>query len=243
MAGPIPPYPPVGSEGQPPVRQPEPYPYPDRGPAPFPGPPFSGPPFSGPPFSGPPFSGTPLSGPPLPGYPDALPPPVGYSATPGRPAGRRPLWWALAGLLTVALVVAAVLVGGMGRGSGDFTDAAAQKAIQNYLNALSEKDTETVARNTACGMFDALKDRKSDLALARLASDAFGRQFSRAEVTSIDKIVLSSSYQAQVLFTMRVAPATGARNARDEQQGVAQLLRQGDQLLVCSYLLRTAAQY
>jgi hypothetical protein len=35
----------------------------------------------------------------------------------------------------------------------------------------------------------------------------------------------------------------GARNASDEQQGVAQLLRQDNHLLVCSYLLRTAAQY
>ena len=58
-------------------------------------------------------------------------------------------------------------------------------------------------------MFDAIKDRKSDLALARLASDAFRKQFTRAEVTSIDKIVLSSSYQAQVLFTMKVAAGAG----------------------------------
>jgi hypothetical protein len=92
-------------------------------------------------------------------------------------------------------------------------------------------------------MFDAITERKSDLALARLSSDAFRTQFTRADVTSIDKIVPTSSYQAQVLFTMRVAPATGSRNARDEQQGVAQLLRQDNQLLVCSYLLRTSAQY
>ena len=225
MAGPIPPYPPVGAEGQPPIGQPGPYPYPDRGPADYPGPSYAGPPYSGP------------------LYPESLPPPVGYPPTPDGRAGRRPLWWALAGLAAVALVVAAVMVGGQRTGAGDFTDAAAKTAIQNYLTALSDKDTETIARNTACGMFDAIKDPKSDLALARLASDAFRRQFSRAEVTSIDKIVLSSSYQAQVLFTMRVAPTSGARNARDEQQGVAQLLRQDDQLLVCSYLLRTAAQY
>jgi hypothetical protein len=42
---------------------------------------------------------------------------------------------------------------------------------------------------------------------------------------------------------MRVVPAKSSRNSRDEEQGVAQLLRQGDQLLVCSYLLRTAAQF
>ena len=91
-------------------------------------------------------------------------------------------------------------------------------------------------------MFDALKERKSDLALARLTSDAFRKQFSKAEVTSIDKIVVSSNYQAQVLFTMKVA-RNSTRSSRDEEQGVAQLLRQGDQVLVCSYLLRTSAQY
>ena len=31
-------------------------------------------------------------------------------------------------------------------------------------------DTEAVARNNTCGMFDAIKERRSDLALARLAS-------------------------------------------------------------------------
>jgi len=62
-------------------------------------------------------------------------------------------------------------------------------------------------------------------------------------VTSIDRIVPTSDYQAQVLFTMRVAPARTTRNSREEEQGVAQLLRQGDQLLVCSYLLRTAGQF
>jgi hypothetical protein len=92
-------------------------------------------------------------------------------------------------------------------------------------------------------MFDAVKERKSDLALARLASDAFSKQFASAEVTSIDEIVLSSSYQAQALFTMRVSPASSSRRGRDEEQGVAQLLRQDNQLLVCSYLLRTTAQY
>ena len=48
---------------------------------------------------------------------------------------------------------------------------------------------------------------------------------------------------AQVLFTMKVAPTSGSRNARADEQGVAQVLRQDNKLLVCSYLLRTAAQY
>ena len=84
----------------------------------------------------------------------------------------------------------------------------------------------------------------ADAYAAKLAEES--RRFSLANSelrTSIDKIVLSSSYQAQVLFTMRVAPAVGSRNARDQQQGVAQLLRQDNQVLVCSYLLRTTAQY
>jgi hypothetical protein len=154
--------------------------------------------------------------------------------------------WTLLGLgLIVALIATAVLTGGRGRGSGaaGFTDADTKTAIQNYLTALSDQDQEVVARNNLCGMFDAIKDRKSDMALARLASDAFRKQFAKAEVTSVDKIVLASNYQAQVLFTMKVQPASTSRRARDEEQGVAQLLRQDNQLLVCSYLLRTAAQY
>ena len=181
-------------------------------------------------------------------YPGPLPPPVGY---PGRiprggPGTRRVLWWSLLAVGIIgAIVAAAVLAGGNRSAAGQsaFTDSAAKAAIQNYLTALSTGDTETIARNNLCGMFDAVKERKSDLALARLASDAFSKQFASAEVTSIDEIVLSSSYQAQALFTMRVSPAMSSRRGRDEEQGVAQLLRQGNQLLVCSYLLRTTAQY
>jgi hypothetical protein len=211
MAGPYPPYPPAGSQGQPGAPQPypgEPLPYPPGYPA---------------------------------GYPGPLPPPVAYPTPPKRGRG---LWWALGALAVVgALVAAALLIGGRSAGgSGGFSDATAKSAIQNYLNALSSADTETIARNNSCGMFDALKERRSDLALARLASDAFRKQFSKADVTSIDKIVASSNYQAQVLFTMKVV-RNSQRSTRDEEQGVAQLIRQGDQTLVCSYLLRTAAQY
>lgn len=212
MAGPYPPYQPAGSGGQP-GGQP---PYPGDA-LPFP-------------------VGYPT------GYPGPLPPPVSYSPAPRR---GRALWWALGALGVIgALVAAVVLIGGRASstGSGAFTDAAAQTAIQGYLTALSSADTEVIARNNTCGMFDALKERRSELALARLSSDAFRKQFSQAEVTSIDKIVLSSSYQAQVLFTMRVT-RTAARSNRDQEQGVVQLLRQDDQILVCSYLLRTSAQY
>ena len=90
------------------------------------------------------------------------------------------------------------------------TDASAKAAIQEYLDALSKGDDQTVARHTLCGLFDAVKEHRSDLALASLSSDAFRKQYSRAEVTSIDKMVLWSPNQAQVLFTMRVAPATGS---------------------------------
>lgn len=193
---------------------------------------------------GQPFPGGPPTYPYPSGYPGQLPPPVNYPAP--APPRNKTLLWILAGLgLITALVATAVIAGGRGGGGGGaaFSDSASKTAIQNYLTALSNGDTEVVARNTLCGMFDAIKDRKSDLALARLASDAFRKQFSQAEVTSIDKVVLSSSYQAQVLFTMKVQPAATSRKARDEEQGVAQLLRQDNQLLVCSYLLRTAAQY
>jgi hypothetical protein len=210
MAGPYPPHPPGGAEGQPftgaSAYPAEPYPYPG-------------------------------------GYPGPLPPPVGFPAPPQR---GRALLWTLLGLgLVTALVVAALAIGGgrAGTAGSGFTDAAAKTAIQNYLTALSDSDTEAVAQNNLCGMFDAIKDRKSDLALARLASDAFRKQFSRAEVVSIDKIVLSSPYQAQVLFTMKVTPGSMSRKGREEEQGVAQLLRQDNRLLVCSYLLRTTAQY
>ena len=176
-------------------------------------------------------------------YPGPLPPPVGYPEPPQR--NRALLWGLLALGLVAALVTVAVVFGGgrSGGGGSGFSDASAKSTIQGYLTALSDGDTEAVARNSLCGMFDAIKDRKSDMALARLASDAFRKQFAQAEVTSIDKIVLQSPYQAQVLFTMKVSPASTSRRARDQEQGVAQLLRQGNQTLVCSYLLRTAAQY
>jgi len=196
---------------------------------------------------GQPFSGTPAYS--YPGvYPGPLPPPVGYPAGPPQPGsgGKRILLWGLLSLGVVAALIAVLALFGSNRSTGGgagFTDSAAKSSIQNYLTALSDGDTEVVARNSLCGMFDAIKDRKSDMALARLASDAFRKQFARAEVTSIDKVVLQSPYQAQVLFTMKVSPASTSRKARDEEQGVAQLLRQDNKLLVCSYLLRTAAQY
>lgn len=177
-------------------------------------------------------------------YPGMLPPPVQY------PKRRR---WPriLAVFLTLAVfgaVIAVVVVTRKpAQQSGVVSDEQAKAAIQQYLNALTDGDDETIARHTLCGLYDAVKDRKADLAVATLASDAFRKQFGRADVTSIDKIVPWSGTQAQVLFTMTVTPARGQQTSREDAQGVAQLLvaKDGgnDEVLVCSYVLRTGGQY
>ena len=179
-------------------------------------------------------------------YPSMLPPPLQYPK-------RR--WWrpvaavALAVAVVAAVSTAIVFASRDDNASGHsaLTDASAKAAIQEYLDALSRGDDQTVARHTLCGLFDAVKEHRSDLALASLSSDAFRKQYSRAEVTSIDKIVLWSPNQAQVLFTMRVAPASGSTRdqmpPKNEEQAVAQLLAQDNETLVCSYLPRTAGQY
>jgi hypothetical protein len=178
-------------------------------------------------------------------YPSMLPPPVQY---------RKRRWWIPVAIAVLALVVIAGLITAIvlasrddsAPSSGALTEASAKAAIQEYLDALSRGDDETVARHTLCGLFDAVKEHRSDLALANLSSDAFRKQYSRAEVSSIDKMVLWSPNQAQVLFTMRVAPASGSARdqpPKDEEQAVAQLLTQDNETLVCSYLPRTAGQY
>jgi hypothetical protein len=179
-------------------------------------------------------------------YPSMLPPPLQYPK-------RR--WWrpvaavALAVAVVAAVSTAIVFASRDDNASGHsaLTDSSAKAAIQEYLDALSKGDDQTVARHTLCGLFDAVKEHRSDLALASLSSDAFRKQYSRAEVTSIDKIVLWSPNQAQVLFTMRVAPASGSTRdqmpPKNEEQAVAQLLAQDNEILVCSYLPRTAGQY
>ncbi|OBG81656.1 hypothetical protein A5699_08295 [Mycobacterium sp. E802] len=181
-------------------------------------------------------------------YPGTMPPPVPY------PRRRWPkILAAVLAVVALAGVLIAVLTsrGGGSAAPEAVSDAKAQAAIQEYLDALVEGDDETIARHTLCGLYDGVKDRKADLAVAGLASDAFRKQFSHVEVTGIDKNVPWSTTQAQVLFTMKVAPASGsARGQRpmdEEQQGVAQLLVQRDgkneQVLVCSYVLRTGGQY
>jgi hypothetical protein len=187
---------------------------------------------------GPPFA-EPEAAPPGAAYPGLLPPPVRY------PQSRR-RW--LIPTAVVAVILVAGLVVAIVRGThhtpttaGAFSDATAKTAIQGYLDALEHRDIEAISRNTLCGIYDAVHDRRSDQALAKLSSDAFRKQFSEAQVTSIDKIVYWSAYQAQVLFSMRVSPATGG--TRDQVQGIAQLLNQHGQVLVCSYVLRTAGSY
>ncbi|WP_422746424.1 hypothetical protein ACN27E_02380 [Mycobacterium sp. WMMD1722] len=206
-----------------------PYPYPEPYPAQPGGPPA-------PPY---PAQGAPM-------YPGTLPPPVPY-----RKRGRGPLIAGVVAVLVIAAAVVAVAVGTRDSGGrpavGPLSDETARTAIQNYLNALSDGDDETIARNTLCGLFDAVKEKRSDMALAGLAGDAFRKQFSKAEVSSIDTIVPWSSNQAQVLFTMRVAPAASSSRGKqppaEEVQAVAQLLIQPSDVLVCSYLLRSGGQY
>jgi len=177
-------------------------------------------------------------------YPSMLPPPVPYPK-------RR--WWPIAAVVlavaVVAALVTAIVLASRNDASGNtaLTQASAKAAIQEYLDALSKGDDQTVARHTLCGLFDAVKEHRSDLALASLSSDAFRKQYSHVEVTSIDKMVNWSPNQAQVLFTMRVTLASGStrdQSTKDnEEQAVAQLLAEDNQILVCSYLPRTAGQY
>jgi hypothetical protein len=153
-------------------------------------------------------------------------------------------------VLVIVAVVTAVALFGRGddsRGGAVLTTAGAQEAIQGYLDALSDGDLQAVSRNALCGLYDGVKDRRADDALARLSSDAFQKQFSTAQVTGIDTMVFASPSSAQVLFSMQVVPASGSRGGSgtqdDVRQGVAQLLVQGDEVLVCSYVLRTAGTF
>ena len=175
-------------------------------------------------------------------YPGTLPPPVRYPS--------RHRWRLIAAILVVVVILAgtatavvyAMNAGSSSSNGGQLTDASVKTAIQNYLDALRNSDTETVARNTLCGFYDQVKDKRSDQALARLSSETFRKQFSRAEVTSIDKMVIMSANQAQVLFSMQVVPATRG-SQKHQEQAIAQVLSQDNHLLVCQYLLRSAGSY
>jgi hypothetical protein len=193
-----------------------------------------------------------------PGYPEAyanlypsapfapagpLPPPMPY------PKRRR--WrWVAAAFVTVAVIAGLVTAivftvrGTSARQNAVVTAASSQRAIQTYLDALSKDDVETIARNSLCGLYDGVKDRRSDDALATLSADAFQKQFSSVQVTSVDTIVFASPTAAQVLFTMKVVPAgSSGYPGGAERQGVAQLLAYKNEILVCSYVLRTAGMF
>lgn len=219
MTGPYPP--PYGAGPAGPQGYPQTYPQPQYGAQPYPGS----------------FDG---------GYPGGLPPPLPY------PPKRRK--WLIVGVAAVAVVAlagaaTAVALSGDDRDGavgGPLTEASAQAAIQDYVDALTNGDAEAVARHTLCGLFDAVTEKRSDLALASLSSDAFRKQYSSAQVTSIDKMVQSSPTQAQVLFTIKVTPKTSSsrnQSRESDEQAVAQLLSIDNQVLVCSYLPRTAGQY
>jgi hypothetical protein len=191
-------------------------------------------------FSGPPAGKVAPAAHPSAAYPRKLPPPVLYP----RRNRRRLVIGAAVALALVAAMAAAIVYGARRGGpvSGGFSDATAKTAIQGYLDALENRDTDTIARNTLCGIYDAVADRQSDQALAKLSSDAFRKQFSAAQVDSIDRIVRWSRYQAQVLFTMRVTSTSGGPPHKPVQ-GIAQLLLQRNQILVCSYVPRTAGTF
>ncbi len=205
------------------------------------GPPYTEPHPSQPIPNQPAYASADEAAPPSAGYPGPLPPPVSYP----KRQRRRLIVGALVAFALIAAMTTAIVYGARHTRSTTgpaFSDATAKTAIQGYLDALEHRDLETIARNTLCGIYDAVRDRRSDQALAKLSSDTFRKQFSQADVTSIDKIVYWSKYQAQVLFTMRVVPATGGP-PREGVQGLAQLLIQRNQVLVCSYVLRTARTY
>lgn len=174
-------------------------------------------------------------------YPEQLPPPVPYPR-------RRPKRLIIGLLVVVGLVAAmtAAIVYGVrtnGANTGaTFSEAKVKTAIQGYLDALEHRDIETISRNALCGIYDGVHDHRADQAMARASSDSFRKQFSQVEVTSVDKIVYLSQYQAQVLFTMRTSPARGG-SSRAEMQALAQLLFQRGQISVCSFIPRDTASY
>ncbi|MCV7100490.1 Rv0361 family membrane protein [Mycobacterium palustre] len=176
--------------------------------------------------------------------------PPNYAGQPPLPyPPRRPKRRLVIGLLVAVVLVAALTVAivygvrtnGANTGTS-LSEATVKTAIQDYLDALEHRDVDVIARNALCGLYDGVRDRRSDQALAKMSSDAFRKQFSAVQLTSIDKIVYLSQYQVQALFTMRVTPATGGP-AHGDVQGVAQLLFQRGQVTVCSYVLRTGGSY
>lgn len=164
---------------------------------------------------------------------------------------RRSKWPLIIGIVLAAAVITASAVTityGVHTKKADsdtgaaLSDESAKTAIQGYMDALEHGDTEAIVRNALCGMYDAVRDKRSDQALAKLSSDTFRKEFSEFRLTSLDKIVYLSQYQSQALFTLRVTGATGGP-AHKDVQGLAQLLSQHGETLVCSYVLRTGGTF
>jgi hypothetical protein len=180
---------------------------------------------------------------------DPGPPPPGYAGQPvphpRRRSKRRLIIGALVAIAVLAATTLAIAYGVRTNGANtgtSFSEGAAKTAIQQYLDALEHRDIDVIVRNALCGLYDGVRDKRSDEALAKMSSDAFRKQFSEVELTSIDKVVYLSQYQAQALFTMKVSPATGGPMHGDVQ-GIAQLLFQRGQITVCSYVLRAGGSY
>ena len=195
---------------------------------------------SGPNTGDPGFAPARQAGPASADYAGQPPEPVPYPRSKRRLIVGIVLAIALVAVLTVAIVYG-VRTNGANTGA-TFSEGAAKTAIQGYLDALEHRDIDEIARNALCGLYDGVQDKRSDQALAKLSSDAFRKQFSEVELTSIDKIVYLSQYQAQALFTMRVSPVSGGPT-HGQVQGIAQLLFQRGQIMVCSYVLRTGGSY
>jgi hypothetical protein len=188
------------------------------------------------------FPHEPPAGNPSANYPGQVPPSMSYPKPRSR---RRLIIGILLAVALVAVITVAIVYGVRTNGANtgaSLSEGGAKTAIQGYLDALEHRDTDAIVRNALCGMYDGVRDKRSDQALAKLSSDAFRKQFSEVQLTSIDKIVYLSQYQAQALFTMQVSPATGGP-MHGPVQGVAQLLFQRGQILVCSYVLRTGGSY
>jgi hypothetical protein len=231
MAGPHSPNPTVGADGPPP--------HPESGP-------HQAPSFEYPhehTVTEPAFAPAPAPG--QPGTYPGPPPPHPLQASYPKRRRKRLIIGILVAIALVAATTAAIVYGVRTNGAntgGAFSEGSVRTAVQGYLDALAHRDLDTIERNALCGIYDGIRDRRSDQALAKLSSDAFRKQFSEVEVTSIDKVVYWSQYQAQALFTMKVSLAIGGP-MRGQVQGVAQLLFQRNQILVCSYVLRTAGMY
>jgi hypothetical protein len=225
MAGPHSPNHTVGGEGPTPPNESQPLEFPDD-----------------PNVGGPGFAAAPQAGPAAANYAGQPPAPVPY---PPQRSKRRLIVGVVLAIALVAVLTVAIVYGVRTNGANTgatFSESAAKTAIQGYLDALEHRDIDEIARNALCGLYDGVQDKRSDQALAKLSSDAFRKQFSEVELTSIDKIVYLSPYQAQALFSMRVSPVSGGP-MHGHVQGIAQLLFQRGQILVCSYVLRTGGTY